>query len=289
MEAIDFVDLGLAESRKENWDSAIAQFTEALKREKTGETAAIAYFGRSNCWRLKGDDHAALRDLNDAILYGPEKACNFDARGEIFRGRGQLEEAMNDFDRAIAVVTNIEDAASDGVLQSAFYNRSITRFQLGKYDAALCDINEAIRLDPKDSDALHTRALIHTRLHHWRAAFDDLYFAIELKKYPIYVASLASLYATCTVAEYRDGEEAVRLAEIALQATNWEDYSVLISAAEAHAEVGDFPSAVHRAKQSLARCPKGFEAFYQRRLDCFKRGEPYRLNDKDDRVVRPSK
>ena len=81
----------------------------------------------------------------------------------------------------------------------------------GRYDKALADFNEAIRLDPRDGWNHNNRA--------W-------------------------LLATCPEARYRDGRQAVASATHACELAGWKQAYLIGTLAAAYAEAGDFDAAI---------------------------------------------
>ena len=75
---------------------------------------------------------------------------------------------------------------------------------------------------------------------------------------PSCLDALARLYATCPIAAFRNGAEAVRLAERACELTKRKNPGMLDTLAAAYAEAGRFADAVKTAKEAQARA----EALY---------------------------
>jgi len=66
------------------------------------------------------------------------------------------------------------------------------------------------------------------------------------------LSDLASIYATCTNDELRNGPESLRLADKACKLTEYKDSFSLIVLAEAYAECGNFQKAVECQAQAIA-------------------------------------
>ena len=129
--------------------------------------------------------------------------------------------------------------------------------------------------------ALANRALVESRRKKWQRAIDDYREALRLQpKLAAALNSLAWLLAASPVAELRNGHEAVELATSACNATGWGNANCLATLAAAWAELGDFAQAVHWHKRALEdpayRQALG-EATASERLRQYEQGLPYRL------------
>jgi len=110
---------------------------------------------------------------------------------------------------------------------------------------ALADYDEAILLDPKDSQAFNNRANVHERQGHYEKAAADFNETIQMDpNYENAYNDLAWLLATCPQASIRDGKRAVELAMKACELSAWKDYAATDTLAAAYAETGDFVNAM---------------------------------------------
>jgi hypothetical protein len=84
--------------------------------------------------------------------------------------------------------------------------------------------------------------------------------------------------ATCPIAEYRDGEQALGDARRACDLTGWKEAAYLDVLAAAYAEAGHFWEAIRWQKQALDNptfaSEHGDDA--RRRLDRYRENQPYR-------------
>jgi tetratricopeptide (TPR) repeat protein len=60
-------------------------------------------------------------------------------RGNRYRNNGEYDRAIQDYDEAIRLALQFEEA---------FNNRGVTYGEKGEYDRAIRDYDQAIRLDP---------------------------------------------------------------------------------------------------------------------------------------------
>jgi Zn-dependent protease len=151
-------------------------------------------------------------------------------------------------DEAVELFSKVIDAGGEpGVLATALTNRGLIESRRGKWQRAIQDYREALRLQPKLATAHN---------------------------------NLAWLLAASPVDTLRNGQEAVERATWACNATAWRNPSCLGTLAAACAEVGDFGQALHWHNRALAdpayRKMYG-EATVSERLRLYEQGLPCRL------------
>jgi Zn-dependent protease len=129
--------------------------------------------------------------------------------------------------------------------------------------------------------ALTNRALVESRRRKWQRAIEDYREALRLQpKLATAQNNLAWILAASPAAELRNGQEAVELATAACNATGWGNANCLSTLAAACAELGDFGQAVHWHKRALEdpayRQTHG-EATVSERLQQYEQGLPCRM------------
>ena len=113
---------------------------------------AQAYVGRGAAYRGKGDYDRAIADYDEAIRLDPKDARAYRGRGAVCFWKGDYDRAIVDYDEAIRL--DPKDAR-------AFHFRGNAYFAKKNYDRAIADYDEAIRLDPKIADAYSKRNLAY--------------------------------------------------------------------------------------------------------------------------------
>src|SRR5262249_17815830 len=104
----------------------------------------------------------------------------------------------------------------------------------------------------------------------------------------------AWLHATCPNASFRNGNQAVADAKSACDETSWSEVAYIDTLAAAHAEIGDFDSAIQFEQRAIKGAREdawaikdqqhrraAYEhqmALYQRRLASYQRRQPWRSN-----------
>jgi tetratricopeptide (TPR) repeat protein len=115
----------------------------------------------------------------------------------------------------------------------------------GQYRRALASYEEAVRLNPYDSEAIN---------------------------------GLAWLLATCPDATLRDGDRAVELARRACKFSSRRIAAYVDTLAAAHAEAGDFKAAAEEQRETVGLLPPGDPRSepYRNRLGMYETHKPYR-------------
>ena len=121
-------------------DSAIIDFTEALKLDKTNLQLWIA---RSRAYFHKQQYDQAMLDLAEAIKIKPDDPVAQNLMGKNHFMLGNYELAIKFFDKAIDLDANF---------YNAFINRATTYYRDNKLQEAMRDVNAAyLMLPPGDS------------------------------------------------------------------------------------------------------------------------------------------
>jgi tetratricopeptide (TPR) repeat protein len=155
----------------------------------------------------------------------------------------------------------------------------------GDHVRAVADFTSALELLPPDP---RLRAQVHTNrgLAYWRQgiydkAVADYQDAIQLN--PALATAhnnLAWLRATCPLEEWRDGTQALALAQKACEFSGWQKPACLGTLAAAYAELGSFAEAVTWQKKAL-EFPESRqldEEKARQRLRGYQEGRPHREN-----------
>jgi tetratricopeptide (TPR) repeat protein len=150
--------------------SAIRDYTRSIAYDPSD---ACSYNNRAIAYANIGQNDLALADYDQSVLLFPKHAEHFIGRAELLKDRGRLNEALNDFSTAATLAG--EDIKDTQSTRHAFnYNfRARALYELGMYDQALPDAQEAIRLDPNNVDFLFIRAKIFSAQHNLLSAIKD--------------------------------------------------------------------------------------------------------------------
>ncbi|MDR1972837.1 MAG: tetratricopeptide repeat protein [Treponema sp.] len=94
---------GNASKNQSNWDTAIAEYTEALRKNLNN---ARTYYNRGNAYSNKGDNDRAIADYTQAIRLDPNYAAAYNNRGSAYYVLGDRGRARVDWSRALQLDPN---------------------------------------------------------------------------------------------------------------------------------------------------------------------------------------
>jgi len=171
--------------------SAIKDYTLSITNDPSW---SCSYNNRGGQYEGIGNKDLALADYDQSVLLFPKHAEHFIGRAELLKDHGRLKEALTDFFTAATLAgENIKDTNS--TRHALNYNfRARALYELGMYDQALSDAQEAIRLDPNDTNFLFIRAKIFAAKHNLLYALKDLnIYAAKNSKDPDVFIELAKV------------------------------------------------------------------------------------------------
>lgn len=158
----DYVSRGNAHADRQDYDQAIADYGEALKRNPT---RAVVFYDRAAAYRMKRDYDKAIADYDRAIALNPRYEDAFVNRGVAYAGKGDTDRAISEFTTALML---------DGGDAAAYRNRGDAYVDKGDFALAREDYDEAIRRAPDDADTYRSRGYLHFYAGEFSAAEDDL-------------------------------------------------------------------------------------------------------------------
>lgn len=198
-----------------------------------------------------------------------KKAHLFYKRGRRYYKQGKYKMAIKEYDNAIRLVPK---------KAYGYANRGDAYRMLGQQARALKDLNRALSLTPEYSWALRARAYLFYSRKNYGRALADLDNAIRFHQSYAYYNAKAWMLATIPVAAFRNGREAVRLAEKAVKQRNTAEYRDTLAAA--YAENGQFTKAVgemRRAIKMLGQKNVALKPQFESRMKLYQQRRPYRV------------
>ena len=163
--------------------------------------------------------------------------------GTFLLDRGHTDEAIMHFEEALK-------SKHDYVL--AHCNLGNALASQGHAEKAIMHYKEALTIDPDCVDAYYNLAVTLAKRGRIEEAIAQYHNALKISPNDVSALnSLAWLRATHPKSEFRDGAEAVELAERALHLSGGQEPTISDTLAAAYAEAGRFPEAVRTARMAL--------------------------------------
>jgi len=152
-------------------EQVIASCTTVITRGQVdSDDLATAYKNRGNAYGDKRKFTEALEDYERAIAINPSDSDAFNARGTTYVALERYDLALQDFDQAL----RLNPASS-----VALSNRCFTKGVLGDLEQALVDCNDALRVRPKHPEAYASRGYVYLRLKRHDPAIADYTLALQ--------------------------------------------------------------------------------------------------------------
>jgi len=200
--------------------------------------------------------------------------------GVALAGLGRWDEAVAEYREALRL--NPQYAEAHNNLGAALAG-------LGRWDEAVAECREALRIKPQYAEARSNLGNALAGLGRWDEAVARYEETIRLAPdAPQPYNSLAWIRATHPEKQFRNGPEAVALAERAVSLGGGKDAACLATLAAAYAEAGRFADAVRRtAEQAVAlAASQGQQALVDEirtRLELYRADKPYHERGEDDK------
>ena len=153
-------------------DCALNACAEAIRLDPKN---ANAYFCRASMYRDKKDFDSALADIDEAIRLKPESARFYGVRAWIYGDKNMFEKGLTDLTHQIDL---LKDKAAD----LDYAERGDFYYELGKYEDAVKDYTEAIRLGPDYPRNYRNRAATYEKLGKKDLADADEQKELELQQ-----------------------------------------------------------------------------------------------------------
>lgn len=251
-------------------EEAIEHLYRAVESEPHNPAAHIE-LGRA--LSSQGKLAEAVEQFLTALRLQPDSAPTHLDLGEAYFRQGRLSEAARHYAEAVRI------QPGDAMAHKGF---GLVLGRQGKLSEAIGHFSEALRINPKDEQVFFLRGSLLEAQGRIKEAIADYREAVRLKPgEPMASNGLAWILATHNDPVFRDGAEAVRLAETACKSPGHEDDpGMLDTLAAAYAEAGRFEEAVATARKALdlASDPQhqGFAEGIQARLELYQARRAYR-------------
>jgi tetratricopeptide (TPR) repeat protein len=260
-------NLGIVLSQKGEIDEAIAHYRKTLEMSPD---FAEADYNLGNALLQKGEIDAAILHCQRAVTIQPNDPEAQVALGNALFKKGLIDESIVHYQKALAIRP---------YYVTAHYNLSSAFLKKGEIDEAILHCRAVLSTQPEHADA-------HTILANAFLQKGEIGNAIEQYKKTLEIAprsvpalnNLAWILATYSDPALRDGTKALELAQRANEFSGRNNPIILRTLAAAHANVGQFSTAVEVGQLALSLTDRQspLASALQRELAGYKASEPYR-------------
>ncbi|MGD9106844.1 MAG: tetratricopeptide repeat protein, partial [Desulfobacterales bacterium] len=261
--------LGEALAAEDRIAAAIRHYSEALQI-KSDFFASHLNLGIVLKREGKLDD--AIRHFSKALRIKPDSAEAHNELGISLKEQVNFDGAIRHYHEALRIKSDYADAHN---------NIGVVLALQGNDEKAIYHFRESLRIDSKNSDAYFNLGKIYSL----QGKIEDAirYYREALHYNPNMIPALYNLSWITAIHEdekFRDGEEAVKLAERLCKITEYNQPLALDALAAAYAETGRFDAAVLTVKRALELAlqdgPKDLAQDLKKRLEGYQAGRPYR-------------
>ena len=259
-------NLGTALAAKGRFEEAIESFRQAIQINPN------LYYALDNLGLVlanRGRFDEAIKNFHQAVQTNPNYPEAQYHLGNALAARGRWEEAIASYRQAIRIKPDYSDALNR--LGTALASR-------GRFDEAIENFRQVIRINPNNHAALNNLGIALAAQGRFEEAIENFRRVLQTDANDCETLNnLAWALATGPKAEFRNGAEAVRLAEHACELTHYDQPAYLGTLAAAYAESGRFPEAVATAeKAEQLASTAGAKQPVRQLLELYRAGKPYR-------------
>ncbi len=145
------------------WKNSIEFWNYVIKKEPN--RISFAYNNRGLALGMKGRVQEAIADFDKAIALDPYYGIAYDNRGMFLGNIGQYDSALRDFTMAINL---------DLVDYRAYDNRAFTFEKMGQFEKALEDYHMAVTLNPYFQEAFYHLGILYGKMGMYNEAIPAL-------------------------------------------------------------------------------------------------------------------
>jgi len=184
------------------FEEAIKAFEAAIKLKPS--FVYLAYYGKGLALSYNGKDQEAIAAFESATKLKPDFTAAWRSLGLIYRDLKQPEKALLAIEKAIELQPKNPNLYNEkfGFLESlkqyieaetainkaieinpraAFYNnRGVLYYKQKKWELALADYTQALKINPQYVDAYYNRGLVYSKQEKWELALADYTQALKI-------------------------------------------------------------------------------------------------------------
>ena len=252
-----------------HWQNGITLFTHVLNVTQNND---IAHGELGYALDQHGKSDEAIINYSKALQINPDYKEAHNNLGDTLARQGNFKDAIYHYNQALRIDPNYV---------ASHNNLGIVLARQGNFKDAVYHYKQALKSNSKYARAYYNLGKIFTNqgkiedaILNYRKA---LHFSPNMTQ-ALY--NLSWISATYKDEKFRNGEEAVRLAEKLCQITQYNQPLALDALAAAYAESGRFDAAVLTAQKGLKLAllcgPKELALGFKKRLQLYQAGRPYR-------------
>jgi tetratricopeptide (TPR) repeat protein len=151
------------------WKNGFYLWTYVIEKEP--EKVPIAYTNLGSFFANMGQLNKAIENFDKAIALNPNDYLAHSNRGAAFEKMGQLDKAIKSYDRAVTL--NPNDF-------TAYYNRGITFERMGQLKKAIEDFEQAIALNPNNYMAHNNMGILYSRTGLYDRSIESFNHSLDL-------------------------------------------------------------------------------------------------------------
>ena len=144
-------------------------FAQVSSRRPVPALSPDDYRRNGNRYYQQGEYPEAILAYGKSIELAPDVGLTYFLRGNALAASGLQQEAVDDYDKAIADISHILPSTQDAV----YFNRANSKAELADYDGALRDYTEAIHLNPNYPQYYYNRGNTYVDLYKFCEALAD--------------------------------------------------------------------------------------------------------------------
>ena len=145
----------------------------ALWNDTVGKSPhkARPYNNRGFSYLIHGNFDQAMLDFNKAIALDPNTAMAYINRGAIYEAQGKIFKALVQYTEACMIMPKL------GI---AYHNRAVIYNKLGQLSEAISNATKVIEIDPSDPNGYITRSVLYSKQGDFNRAISDINKALEI-------------------------------------------------------------------------------------------------------------
>lgn len=206
------------------------------------DVRAKAYHNLGYALGLMARFDEAAAACRESLRLIPGNARTHNDLGINLQNSGDQAGAVSEFMRAMEL---------DPEIAAPWRNLGRLRLMEGRLDDGIELLRRALAIEPNHGPTLFFLARALMLKSDWPGAVDQYRHSIAVNpEHTQSLTDLAWLKATCPDARFRDGPDAVRLAQRAVNTPQGRNFFAYDALAAAYAEVGDFGKAITAARES---------------------------------------